>query len=80
MMLVGLSKFLLWIFYFFIGLLLLYLIKIFLASDEDKKKKALKTYDKIEDTGGKFLDLIWIVLKWGFIFIIFVLIINLSNN
>ena len=80
MILVGLSKILLWVFYFFIGLLLLYSIKIFLASDENKIKKALKTYDKIENAGGKFLDLIWVVLKWGLIFLIFILIIYLSNN
>jgi len=79
---VGVLNFLAWPIIILLIILFFYNLVSIFSSNKDEREQAAEDYDKIEEIGGKYIDFItlalWKTIKWGFILIIFLLIIFLN--
>ena len=79
---VGVLNFLAWPIIILLIILFFYNLVSIFSSNKDEREQAAEDYDKIEEIGEKYIDFItlalWKTIKWGFILIIFLLIIFLN--
>ena len=79
---VGVLNFLAWPIIILLIILFFYNLVSIFSPNKDEREQAAEDYDKIEEIGGKYIDFItltlWKTIKWGFILIIFLLIIFLN--